>query len=71
MSHFKQVLFTISKEHDIYIDEVLLDDKRKDNKEFPNGRSEYIRKLINDDMSKGEIPNLEKRAKLPPIERIA
>lgn len=50
MSHFKQVMFTISKEHDIYIDEVLLNDKRKDKKEFSNGRSEYIRKLINDDM---------------------
>jgi len=60
MNHFRRVVFTISKEHDIYIDEVLLDDKRKDKKEFPNGRSEYIRKLINDDMSKKfliEIPN--------------
>lgn len=52
MNHFRRVVFTISKEHDIYIDEVLLDDKRKDKKEFPNGRSEYIRKLITDDMSK-------------------
>ena len=67
MSHFKQVLFTISKEQDIYIDEVLLDDKRKDKKEFPNGRSEYIRKLINDDMNKEEVSNLEAGAKLPPI----
>lgn len=54
--HFRRVVFTISKEHDIYIDEVLLDDKRKDKKEFPNGRSEYIRKLINDDMHLSEIP---------------
>ena len=55
MSHFKQVMFTISKEHDIYIDEVLLNDKRKDKKEFSNGRSEYIRKLINDDMNKNVL----------------
>jgi len=52
MSHFKQVMFTISKEQDIHIDAVLLDDKRKTKQQFPSGRSEYIRKLINDDMNK-------------------
>lgn len=51
MNHFRRAVFTISKEQDIHIDEVLLNDKRKDKKEFPNGRSEYIRKLINDDMN--------------------
>lgn len=54
MSNFKRAVFTISKEQDIHIDEVLLNDKRKDKKEYPNGRSEYIRKLINDDMNKKE-----------------
>lgn len=60
MTHFRRAVFTISKEQDIYIDQVLLDDKRKDKKEFPNGRSEYIRKLINDDMYQKEIPNIKK-----------
>lgn len=66
MSHFKQVLFTISKKQDIYIDEVLLDDKKKDKKEFSNGRSEYIRKLIDDDMYQKEISNI-KNVKFTPI----
>ena len=52
MSHFKQVMFTLSKVHDIYIDEVLLNDKKKEKRQFSNGRSEYIRKLIDDDINK-------------------
>lgn len=68
MSHFKQAQFTISKEQDIYIDEVLLSDKKKDKKKFPHGRSEYIRKLIDDDMNKITISHAG--ASLPPIERI-
>ncbi len=52
MRHFKQAMFTIGTLQDIYIDEVLLNDKKKEKREFPNGRSQYIRKLINDDMSK-------------------
>ena len=54
---FHKVTFNISRHQSLYLDEKILEDKKKEDceREYRGGKSEYIRKLINKDMKQAPI----------------